>query len=94
MPQLRSATKRLRSDEKKRLRNQRVQSELKTLTKKLDSAIAGGDVPEAGSRLKELTTKLQKATGKGIIPARRAARHTSRAVHRVQRLTAKSSSSA
>ncbi len=91
MPQLHSGVKRLRSNKKKRLRNQQVQSELKTLTKKLRSTVVSGDKQAASSQFTELMSKLQKAKSAGIVHRRTASRYVSRAARQVQRITDSSS---
>lgn len=73
MPNTRSAKKRLRQDEKKRIRNQAAKTRIKTETKK---ALAGGDVATALSA-------IDRAAAKGIIHKNTAARKKSRLVSKL-----------
>jgi len=78
MPNLRSAFKRLRSDNKKYIRNQRVTTELKTLVKRLQQYIAVKDKQKVTDQLKLVIRKISKAKSKGIIHANTASRKISR----------------
>jgi small subunit ribosomal protein S20 len=74
---IKSQIKRNRSNEKRRLRNQTVRSELKTRVKTAHTAIAQGadDAPEA---VRLAQKRLGKAAAKGRIHKNQAARRTSR----------------
>jgi small subunit ribosomal protein S20 len=73
MPNTRSAKKRLRQDEKKRIRNQAAKTRIKTETKK---ALTGGDIATALSA-------IDRAAAKGIIHKNTAARKKSRLVSKM-----------
>ncbi|HLM16167.1 MAG TPA: 30S ribosomal protein S20, partial [Acidimicrobiia bacterium] len=77
MANIKSQIKRNRSNEKRRLRNQRVRSELKTRTKSAVTAIEAGadDAPEA---VRMAQKRINKAASKGRIHKNAAARRTSR----------------
>lgn len=77
MPITKSAMKRVRSDERKKLRNQKIRTELKTLFKKIVSLTAH-DPAKAKEEASILASKLGRAARKGIIPKRRADRKKSR----------------
>jgi small subunit ribosomal protein S20 len=81
MANIKSQIKRNRSNERRRLRNQAVRSELKTRVKTAASAIDSGsdDAPEA-TRLAQ--KRLGKAAAKGRIHKNQAARRTSRLMKR------------
>jgi small subunit ribosomal protein S20 len=74
---IKSQIKRNRSNEKRRLRNQGVRSELKTRIKKASTALEAGadDAPEA---VRLAQKRLDKAAAKGRIHKNQAARRTSR----------------
>jgi small subunit ribosomal protein S20 len=74
---IKSQIKRNRSNERRRLRNQTVRSELKTRVKTAHTAIEQGsdDAPEA---LRLAQKRLGKAAAKGRIHKNQAARRTSR----------------
>lgn len=67
----------MRSDRKKRLRNQETVSELKTRYKKLVTE-AKVNPESARGQARILTSKLDKAVSRGIIPHRRADRKKAR----------------
>lgn len=67
MPNIQSAKKRVRVEAKATLRNRAVKSELKTMAKKFDEAIASGDKEAATASFKAYTGALDKARLKGTI---------------------------
>ena len=76
MPNSPSAIKRVRSDDKKRLRNLATTSELKTLGKRLGTLKAE---PAKAKELAELLVRrYDRAVSRGIIPRGRADRKKSR----------------
>jgi len=79
---IKSQIKRNRQNEKARLRNKAVRSELKTRTKAVvTTAEQGGDDLEAQTRL--AIKKLDKAAAKGVIHKNQAARRKSRLLKNV-----------
>ena len=78
MPITSSARKRMRSSEKKRLRNQSVLSEIRTLKKQYRLLIAQ-DPKQAETLERRLISTLDKASRKGVIPRGRADRLKARA---------------
>ena len=77
MPNIKSAAKRMRSDAKKRLKNQATVSELHTLYRKL-ALQAKADPATAKTEARELVSKFDKAVTRGIIPHGRADRKKAR----------------
>jgi small subunit ribosomal protein S20 len=71
-----SAEKRIRTNERKRLRNQMYRSRVKTMIKKAEETIFSGQPTEAAIR--EAMSTLDKAAVKGIIHKNNAARRKSR----------------
>ena len=67
MPNIKSAEKRMRVEAKANLRNRTVKSELKTLSKKFEEAVAAGNKEEASALFTEYTGALDKAGLKGTI---------------------------
>ena len=59
--------KRIRTNEAARMRNKAVKSELKTLTKHVQSAVAEGDAEKAQAALKTVTKRLDMAAAKHVI---------------------------
>jgi small subunit ribosomal protein S20 len=78
---IKSQIKRNRSNERRRLRNQAVRSELKTRVKKATQALEQGaeDAPET---VRLAQKRLGKASAKGRIHKNQAARRTSRLMKR------------
>lgn len=77
MANIKSKIKRIGTNEKARVRNVTVRSELKTQVRKVRQAIAAGDKDAALSALKVATTKLDKAASKGVIHENQAANRKS-----------------
>jgi small subunit ribosomal protein S20 len=78
----RSAKKRVRVNERRRLRNQTYRSATRTLVRKAEHAIAAGVGEETATTLGDAISKLDKAAGKGIIHRNAAARKKSRLMAR------------
>ena len=81
MANIKSQIKRNRSNERRRVRNQAVRSELKTRTKVAQRAIAEGS-DEAPDAVRAAQKKIDKAASKGRIHKNAAARRTSRLMRR------------
>ena len=73
MANIKSQIKRIRTNEKARMRNKAVKSELKTYIRRVREAVAGGDKEKAGDALVAASRKLDKAVSKGVIHANQAA---------------------
>lgn len=76
MPNIQSAAKRMRSDAKKRARNQAALSELKSLDKKLQTL--DSSPAKAQEFAVEVISHYDRAVSRGIIPRGRADRKKSR----------------
>ena len=83
-----SAQKRMRQSEKRRARNRKNLSQLKTQVKKLRAAIAGGDAEAAKKLLPETVGEIDKAAKKGVVHDNAAGRYKSRLSRRVNALGA------
>jgi small subunit ribosomal protein S20 len=73
----RSAQKHIRADEKKRIRNLKVRSRVKTLVKKAERSVLNGD-PDTVEAVRVACSELDKAASKGVIHRNNAARRKSR----------------
>ena len=73
MANIKSQIKRITTNEKARLRNKSVKSELKTHIRRVREAVAGGDKDAASTALVEASRKLDKAVSKGVIHENQAA---------------------
>ena len=78
-----SALKRQRQSEKRRLYNRTWRSRARTFVKKARTAIAGSDQQEAAAATLEAIKELDKAATKGVIHKRNAARRKSRLMRRL-----------
>lgn len=84
-----SAIKRIRSNERKRVRNRMYRSRTRTQIKKARIAIAeNNDVEKAIIETRNAISLLDKAASKGIIHKRNAARRKSRLMKRLNDLQA------
>ena len=77
MANIKSKIKRIGTNEKARLRNVAVKSELKTNVRKVRAAIAAGDKSAAEAALHTAGVKLDKAVSKGVIHKNQAANRKS-----------------
>jgi small subunit ribosomal protein S20 len=80
-----SAIKKTRQSEEKRLRNSHVRSTMKTQIKKVTSAIDGKEKEQVDNLLKDAVSYINKASSKGVI-------HRNNAARKVSRLTKKANS--
>ena len=78
MANIKSAKKRILVIETKTLRNRIIKSKVKTLTKKVDAAVAAGDKTLAQNNLTAAIVAIDKAAAKGIYHKNNAARKVSR----------------
>ncbi len=85
MANTKSAEKRIRSNERKRLRNQAYRSRAKTMVKKAELSIISGNPSEEAVR--EAMRTLDKAASKGIIHQNNAARRKSRLAAKLRAAT-------
>ena len=88
MPNIKSAEKRMRQNEKRRLRNASQKSALRTAVKAAEVAASANDVNQAKEALLTATKKLDKAVSKGLIHKNAAARKKSRLAKKVNELSA------
>jgi small subunit ribosomal protein S20 len=73
-----SAIKRIRSSEKRRLRNRQFRTQARTYVKRARAQIEAGELEEAEKSVAEAIRALDKAAEKGIIHRNNAARRKSR----------------
>ncbi|MFO7298861.1 MAG: 30S ribosomal protein S20 [Actinomycetes bacterium] len=80
MANIKSQKKRIRQNEKRRLRNKSIKSDLKTAVKKV--RLAEGE--EAAEMFRAAQKKIDKAVTKGVLHPRTAARKKSRLAKQLQ----------
>jgi len=83
-----SAEKRMRQDEKRRIRNKGVKSAIRTAAKKVVTASEKKDTAAAKEALAEMIKKIDTAAGKGIVKKNTAARKKSRMQKLINKLGA------
>ena len=74
MPHHASCKKRLRQDEKRRVRNKGIRSDMKSAMKKVASTESGEDTTEA---VRDAVSKIDKAWKRGVLKKNSAARKKS-----------------
>lgn len=77
MANIKSQKKRILTNEKRRVRNQSVKSELKTLVRQTREAVEAGDKEKALAALRIASRKLDVAVSKGVIHKNQAANRKS-----------------
>lgn len=77
MANIKSQIKRIGTNEKARLRNKAVKSELRTHVRRVREAVAAGDKDAANAALVSASKKLDKAVSKGVIHSNQAANRKS-----------------
>ncbi len=78
-----SAVKRIRQNSRRRARNKRIRTGMRTVVKSCRLALESGDVEVAREKLREAERSLRKAASKGVIPKARADRKVSRLAKRL-----------
>ncbi len=73
MANIKSQIKRIRTNERARLRNKAVKSSLKTSIRRFREAADAGNTEEATTLLRSASRALDKAASKGVIHANQAA---------------------
>ena len=86
MANIKSALKRIRSSQRKRMRNQPVRTALKTYVKNAQRNITTNDVEMAGQAVVRAMSALDKAANKGIIHPNQAARRKARLMKKFNRI--------
>ncbi len=81
-----SALKRIRSSERKRLRNRLVRSRTRTFVKKASATIADGEKAPAREVTLAAIRELDKAVSKGVLHRKTAARNKSRLMKKLNQL--------
>lgn len=78
MPNHKSAIKRVRQNEKRRVRNRQILATARTYIKRVRAAVDSGDVAEAQAALPAAVRALNSASSKGVMHRNQAARKISR----------------
>lgn len=89
MPNHKSAEKRMRQNERRRVINRSNRTKLRTSVKNLRSALKGGDAGKVTALLPKTISEIDKAVQKGVLHRNAAARHKSRLTVRATKAAAK-----
>ena len=81
-----SAIKRIRQNEKRRLHNRTYRNRARTLVKQAREAIDGGDLEEARKATRVAVRDLDKLASRGVVHKRNAARRKSRLMLQLAKL--------
>jgi small subunit ribosomal protein S20 len=84
---IKSQIKRNRTNERRRLRNKAVKSELKTAVRRFREAADGGDAATTSSALRAASRLLDKAASKGVIHKNQAANRKSAMASKAAKLS-------
>lgn len=87
MPNIKSAIKRVKTNDKRRALNASQKSALRTVIKTADTALANNEVETAKAAIAAASKKLDKAATKGLIHKNAAARKKSRLAKKLNALT-------
>ena len=93
MANIKSQIKRNRQNEKRRLRNRTVRSEMSTRTKAALAAVGHDDAEAAAETVRQAMKRIDTAAAKGVIHKNTAARRKSRLVQEIERRQSESSDS-
>lgn len=86
MANIKSQIKRIKTNEKRRLRNASIRSRMKTMIKKAIMAInTTTDEAEREKRIREAISAIDRACAKGVIQRNAAARRKSRLMAKVKK---------
>jgi len=88
VPNIKSAAKRVRQSEKRRLRNKAIKTRTKTEIKKFLKALEEKDIQKAEELLRNAIKYIYKAKSKGVLHWRNAARKVSRLSLKLNKLKA------
>lgn len=86
MPNIRSAKKRVRRNERRTDINGARRGRIRTFVKKVEAAIAGGDKATAEAALKVAQPEMMRGVTKGILHRNTASRKISRLAARIKAL--------
>ena len=81
-----SAKTRIKRNEKAAAQNASYLNRVRTLVKKVEKAVSGGDKQAAQTEFKTAESALAKAAGKGVLKKKSAARKTSRLSARIKNM--------
>jgi small subunit ribosomal protein S20 len=88
MPNIKSAIKRVKTNDKRRAQNIAVKSALRTAIKNFETKVEAGEKENAEAAFVDASKKLDKAANKGLIHKNAASRQKSRLAKKLNGLSA------
>jgi small subunit ribosomal protein S20 len=88
MPNVKSAKKRVKTNEKRRIRNRQARATLRTALKQANVSVVSGDLEAAKTATQQAFSLIGKTAKKGIIHRNKAARQESRLMKKLNALAA------
>lgn len=86
MPNIKSAKKRVLTNEKQKVLNNEKRASMRTAIKKLEKTIQGGEAKQANTELNTAIKKIDKAAAKGIVHKNFASRQKARLTAKINNL--------
>jgi small subunit ribosomal protein S20 len=83
MPNIKSAIKRVKTNEARRAQNAAVKSEMRTAVKKVEALVSSNDIDNAKVAFVAASSKLDKAARKGLIHKNVASRQKARLANKL-----------
>jgi len=83
MPNTKSAERRVRANEKKRLHNRSIKSQVRKLERAYEQTLAAGNSEESTKALRKVHSALDKAVKNGVLKRPTVNRHKSRLAARL-----------
>ncbi|SER18356.1 small subunit ribosomal protein S20 [Gracilibacillus ureilyticus] len=88
MANIKSAIKRVRTNEDHRVHNQAIKTDMRSHIKKVETLVASNDVENAKSALQTAVKKIDKAVQKGLVHKNKGNRQKARLSKKVNELSA------
>ncbi|MEH7384047.1 30S ribosomal protein S20 [Bacillus sp. JJ1521] len=88
MPNIKSAIKRVKTNDERRAHNATIKSAMRTAVKNFEAVVANNDAENAKAAFVTATTKLDKAARKGLIHKNVADRQKSRLAKKLNEVNA------
>ncbi|MRX71328.1 30S ribosomal protein S20 [Bacillus lacus] len=88
MPNIKSAIKRVKTNEERRAHNATLKSSMRTAIKKVETIVTNNDAENASAALADAAKKIDKAAQSGVIHKNTAARYKSSLAKKINGLSA------
>ncbi|ADV93299.1 30S ribosomal protein S20 [Bacillus subtilis] len=88
MPNIKSAIKRTKTNNERRVHNATIKSAMRTAIKQVEASVANNEADKAKTALTEAAKRIDKAVKTGLVHKNTAARYKSRLAKKVNGLSA------